>query len=306
MKEERGRVVMKSKGISEKINRHGYLFIAPFVVTFIVFNLYPIIYTFQLSLYKWKGFGKETFVGFENFARLLTDSTFPKTLINTLKIWLGDFIPQLGFALLLSMIFTFYRIKGMRLFRAVYYLPNLITAASVGLLFNILLNGDKSTINQLLVTLKVKGAPIAFFKSEAMTQAIASYILWWMWFGYTTILVMAGITGIEPDLYEAAQIDGCSRVQTFFRITIPLIRPTLIYITVTSLIGGMQIFDVPVNLTNLQGDPQKAVLTSSMYIYQQGFKNGGFGYASTLSVILFKVIAALSFISYRLMNKKEK
>lgn len=94
MKEERGRVMMKNKGISEKINRHGYLFIAPFVATFIVFNLYPIIYTFQLSFYKWKGFGKETFVGFENFWRLLTDSTFPKTLINTLKIWLEILFPS--------------------------------------------------------------------------------------------------------------------------------------------------------------------------------------------------------------------
>lgn len=125
-----------------------------------------------------------------------------------------------------------------------------------------------------------------------------------MWFGYTTILVMAGISTIEPDLYEASEIDGCSKAQTFTKITLPLIKPTLIYITITSLIGGMQIFDVPVNLTNLQGDPQKAVLTSSMYIYQQGFKNNSFGYASALSVVLFFIIALLSFFAYKAMNNK--
>ena len=297
---------MLRKGITAKTNRYGYVFITPFLVAFVIFNLYPIIYTFQLSFFQWKGFGSEKYIGWDNFKRILGDSTFPKTVFNTLKIWLGDFIPQLGFALLLSMIFTFYKINGMRVFRAVYYLPNLITAASIGLLFNILMNGDKSTINQLLVMIDFPNAPISFFKSESITQAIVSYILWWMWFGYTTILVMAGITSIEPDLYEAAKIDGCTNVQTFVHIIIPLIRPTLIYITITSLIGGMQIFDVPVNLTNLQGDPQKAILTSSMYIYQQGFKNGGFGYASALSVILFLIIAALSFVSYKVMNRRGK
>lgn len=296
---------MQKSGLTKRINRWGYFFIMPFIVIFIVFSLYPIIFTFQLSFQKWSGFGDVENIGFENFKRILTDSTFPKTIKNTIIIWLWDYIPQLGFALLLSMIFTFYKIKGMKLFRAVFYLPNLITAASIGLLFNILMNGDKSTINQLLVMLRIKGAPFAFFKSQTMTQGITSYILWWMWFGYTTILVMAGITSIDQDLYEAAEIDGCTKRQTFGKITLPLIRPTIIYITITSVIGGMQIFDVPVNLTNLQGDPQKSILTSSMYIYQQGFKNNSFGYASALSVILFFIIAILSFLSLKAMRKKE-
>ena len=296
---------MSKKGLASKTNNWGYFFIAPFIIVFIVFGLYPMAYTFQLSFQKWNGFGAVQNVGFENFKRIIADSTFPLTVKNTLKIWLCDFIPQLGFALLLSMIFTFYRIKGMKVFRAVYYLPNLITAASIGLLFNILMNGDKSTVNQLLSMLGVKSAPIAFFKSQSMTQAVVSYILWWMWFGYTTVIVMAGITSIEPDLYEAAQIDGCNRWQTFVRITLPLIRPTIIYITITSVIGGMQIFDVPANVTNMQGDPQKAILTSSMYVYQHGFKNNSFGYASALSVVLFVIIAALSYLAFKTMKGKE-
>lgn len=163
---------MKKSGINRRINRYGYFFILPFVITFIIFNLYPIIYTFQLSTHSWKGFGAETKVGFSNFLRIAKDSTFPKTILNTLKIWLCDFIPQLGIALLLSLIFSLYKIKGMKLFRAVYYLPNLITAASIGLLFNILLNGDRSTINQLLVMLGFKNAPIQFFRMEILRRQL--------------------------------------------------------------------------------------------------------------------------------------
>lgn len=295
---------MNKANLNKRRENWGYFFIAPFFIIFIIFSLYPIIYTFQLSFQKWNGFSAVQNVGFANWLRLGSDSTFLKTLGNTFKIWLCNFIPQIGFALLLSMIFTFQRIKGLKLFRAVYYLPNLITAASIGLLFNILFNGDRSTINQILLQLRIVDTPIAFFKSEAITQAIVSFIQWWMWFGYTTILVMAGITSIDGTLYEAADLDGCSKWQTFRLITLPLIRPTILYITITSIIGGMQIFDVPANVTNLAGDPQKSILTTSMYIYQQGFKNNSFGYASVLSVMLFFIIVVLSFISLRMNSKK--
>jgi len=299
-----GKCEMSNSRLNKRRNCWGYVFIAPFLVVFVLFGLYPIIYTFELSFQKWNGFSPVQNAGFQNWLRLTDDSTFPLTLKNTVKIWLYDFIPQLGIALVLSMIFTFRKIKGMSVFRAVYYLPNLITAASIGLLFNILFNGDKSTINQLLMRFGMIDTPIAFFKSGHITQGIASYILWWMWFGYTTILIMAGITSIDTTLYEAANLDGCSTWQTFRLITMPLIRPTILYITITSIIGGMQIFDVPANLTNLAGDPQKAILTTSMYVYQQGFKNTSLGYASTLSVMQFLIIAAFSFIALKLIRKK--
>lgn len=296
---------MKS-GLNTRKNRWGYFFIIPFFVTFVIFNLYPIIYTVILSFQKWNGFSTPKNIGFENWKRIRGDGAFILTIKNTLRIWIWDFIPQLGVALLLSAIFSLEKMRGMKFFRAVYYLPNLITAASIGLLFNILFNGDRSTVNQLLQTLNITSGPISFFKSPKITSAICSFILWWMWFGYTTILVMAGISGIDDNLYEAAKLDGANNGQVFFRITLPLIRPTLIYITITSIIGGMQIFDVPLNLTNLQGDPQKSILTTSMYIYQQGFKNNNFGYASVLSLLLFMVIAVLSFIALTVSKRREK
>ena len=292
------------KRLKMKQGNWGYFFIAPFFIVFLIFGLYPIVFTFQLSMKSWNGFSEIKKAGFSNWARIFKDEFFWLTIKNTLKIWIMDFIPQLFFALVLSLIFSLNKIRGMRFFRAVYYLPNLITAASIGLLFNLLFGGEGSTINNLLVTLGVDGAPFHFFQSPAFTQGIASYILWWMWFGYTTVLVMAGITAIDPFLYEAAQLDSCNQRQIFTKITMPLIRPTIIYITVTSVIGGMQIFDVPANLTNMSGDPQKAILTTSMYVYTQGFTNRNFGYASALSVALFLIIAALSFLVFKFMQRK--
>ena len=133
---------------------------------------------------------------------------------------------------------------------------------------------------------------------------MVSYIQWWMWFGYTTVIIMAGVTTVDSQVYDAALVDGATKFQTYTRVTLPLIRPTLIYMTITSIIGGMQLFDVPSTLTNMQGDPRKAILTTSMYLYNQGFKNHNYGYASAVSVGLFIIIAILSFFALRAMRKR--
>lgn len=292
--------------ISRKHDRYGYLFIAPFFIAFVVFSLYPVIYTIFLSFQKWDGLSPITPLGWKNFSRLITDEVFFLSLWNSFRIWIINFIPQMLAALVLSAIFTFNKVKGMRFFRAAYYLPNLITATSVGLLFNLLFNGDKSVANYILTALNVPGAPFQFFNSEAFTSGLVSYVQWWMWFGYTTVIVMAGITSIDTTIYDAALVDGASKTQTYIHITLPLIKPTIIYLTITSLIGGMQLFDVPATLSNGDGDPRKAVLTASMYLYNQGFKNHNYGYASAISVGLFIIIGIMSFFAFRAMRRKDE
>jgi multiple sugar transport system permease protein len=153
--------------------------------------------------------------------------------------------------------------------------------------------------------LGVKGAPFNFFQNKAFVSGLVSYIQWWMWFGYTTIIVMAGITTIDSSVYDAALVDGATKFQTYRYITLPLIRKTIIYLTITSIIGGMQLFDVPATMTNGSGDPMKSVLTTSMYIYNQGFKSHNYGYASMVSVGLFLIIAVLSIFALQTMQKKE-
>lgn len=127
-------------------------------------------------------------------------------------------------------------------------------------------------MNYILTALNIPGAPFDFFNSESVTSAMVSYIQWWMWFGYTTVIIMAGVTTVDSQVYDAALVDGATKFQTYTRVTLPLIRPTLIYMTITSIIGGMQLFDVPSTLTNMQGDPRKAILTTSMYLYNQASK----------------------------------
>lgn len=281
----------------------GYLFISPFFLIFLVFTLYPALYTLFLSFRSWDGLMPSQAVGWDNFRRLISDRVFYLSLWNTFRIWLVNFLPQMLSALLLSFIFTFNKVRGMRFLRAAYYLPNLITATSVGLLFNLLFGGSKSVVNQLLLLLGVLETPFAFLNSEFFTSSIVSYIQWWMWFGYTTIIIMAGITSISVAVYEAARVDGATKMQTYLHITLPLIRPSLVYLTITSIIGGMQLFDVPLTLSNSMGDPRKAVLTTSMYLYNQGFSSHNFGYASALSMGLFLIIALLSFLAFKAMQR---
>ena len=296
---------MRKKTLNNR-SRYGYLFILPFFFAFIFLELYPVCFTFFLSVQKWDGLAGESFLGMKNFTRLLTDKIFFLSIWNTLRIWLVSYIPQILTALLLSSVFTLWNIKGMKFFRAVFYLPNLITAASVGLLFNLLFNGNKSVVNNILQAMKIQGAPFEFFNDPIFTSNLTSYIQWWMWFGYTTILVMAGITTIDKSLFEAAEIDGASKWQVYQKITLPLIKPTIIYITITSIIGGMQLFDVPATMSDGTGEPDKAILTTAMYLYNQGFKNHNYGYSAAISVGLFVIIGFMSFISLRVMKGKEK
>ena len=286
-------------------DRYGYFFIAPFFAVFLIFGLYPIISTFQLSLQKWDGMMPAVSIGLKNYARILSDEVFYLSLWNTIRIWLGNAIPQFGVALLLVAVFTFSKVRGKNFYRAVFYLPNLITATSVGLLFNLLLDGDNSPINQLLTALNVSGAPISFFQSKALTSGLVSFVQWWMWFGYTTVIILAGTTTVDKSMYEAAMVDGATKAQTFWRITLPLIKPTLVYLAITSFIGGMQLFDVPLTLSNNLGDPGKAVLTVSMYLYNQGFKNFNYGYSATISCVLFLLIAGMSGFAYKTMRAKD-
>lgn len=294
--------IKHKKIISKQI--YGFYFILPYFVIFMIFGLYPIIYTFYLSFFKWDGIMPQSFIGLTNYERIFKDKYFLLSIWNTFRIWIINYIPQILTALFLSCIFTFNRIRGMKFFRAAYYLPNLITAASVGLLFNLLFNGDKSVVNYILLKVNIFNKPFGFFNSTVFTSNLVSYIQWWMWFGYTSVIIMAGMTTVDRNLYEAAMADGATKTKTFFYITLPLIRPTLLYLTVTSIIGGMQLFDVPATLTNGYGDPLKCALTSTMYIYNQGFKNHNFGYASTVSIGLFILIAILSVLSFKSMQKK--
>lgn len=284
--------------------RYGYRFIAPFFIAFLIFQLYPIIYSLVISFTKWDGMSKDIiFVGLDNYARLIKDPIFLKSIGNTWIIWICAVIPQMVFAILLAVVLNDKKLKGKGLFRGVYYVPNLVTAASIGVLFSFLFGWQSGTINRLLMSLNLIKEPINWLISSSYSRGIISFAQWWMWFGYSMIIFMAGMNTIPDDVYESATIDGASKWQSFWSITMPLLKPTILFSTITSLIGGMQIFDLPNALTKGSGGPDNSTITMVMYLYNTAFKNYNFGYGAAIGYGLFILILVFSIISFKLINK---
>ncbi len=288
-----------------KRNTKGYFFILPYFLAFLVFQLYPIIYTFILSFQRPVTMIEQEFAGLENYSRLLTTQLFYRAIGNTWYMWMVNFIPQILIALFLSVILTERGIRGRETLRTMYFLPNLVTAASIGVLFAVLMDWRFGTLNQILIRLQLVQEPINWLQQPLFAQGTVSFIQWWQWFGYTTIIFMAGLSAINGDLYEAAYIDGASRSQVFRWVTLPLLRPTMLYVMVTSLIGGLQIFDIPRVLTNGRGAPDNALTTMVLYLYNQAFRNFNIGYAAAIAYALFVMILVFSIIAFKVIDRDD-
>ena len=284
-------------------NKWGYIFLIPFVVVYLIFQLVPLITTIYNSFFENYRSGLTqigpNFVGFANYAKLFQDGEIWIYFKNTMIMWVMGFVPQILVSLLLGAWFSnpSLRLKGQRFFKTVIYLPNLIMASAFAMLFFTLF-ADGGPINAMLVHAGILKQAYSFFSHKWSARTLVALLNFLMWFGNTTILLMAGMMGIDPSLYEAAEVDGATSSQIFRRITLPLLRPILIYVMITSLIGGMQMFDVPQILTNGTGDPMRSTMTLIMYLNKHLFsKNYGMGGA--LSVFLFIITGLLSLIVFR-------
>ena len=291
-------------------NKWGYIFLIPFVVVYLIFQLVPLITTIYNSFFENYRSGLTqvgpNFVGFANYAKLFQDGEIWIYFKNTMIMWVMGFVPQILVSLLLGAWFSnpSLRLKGQRFFKTVIYLPNLIMASAFAMLFFTLF-ADGGPINAMLVHAGILKQAYSFFSHKWSARTLVALLNFLMWFGNTTILLMAGMMGIDPSLYEAAEVDGATSSQIFRRITLPLLRPILIYVMITSLIGGMQMFDVPQILTNGTGDPMRSTMTLIMYLNKHLFsKNYGMGGA--LSVFLFVITGILSLIVFRLNKTRKK
>jgi multiple sugar transport system permease protein len=326
VKESGSKPQIKKKivGHETRTNRWGYFFVAPFVLVFCIFNLWPTLYTFILSFTDLRGLRTDfKFVGVANFIKLIHDQYFWGALGNTFIIWTINFIPQLGLALLLSIWLSDVRLNlaGKGLFRAIVYMPNLLTAVSVALLFRSIFGFSAHVTcpaNQFLRSLGIQDTVILdgvaakeafnFFRSVAFSRGLVSFIQWWMWYGYTMIILMAGITTISPSLYESAVIDGANSRQTTWYITLPLLRPIMLYILVTSAIGGMQMFDIPFLLTDMMGGPDFKIRTSTVYQYNVALGRGAndYAYGAAISIGIFMVTIVLALIIFFFLQDRSE
>lgn len=302
--------VKLGKKDSYKINkkRYGYLFTAPFIIGFLLFSLYPLIYTFYLSFTDMTMMNKSyKIVGFDNFKNLFGDPFFRKALANTWKIWMLNFIPQIGIAMLLSVWLTNNRlkIKFVGFWRTIYFLPNLLMPVTIAVLFFNLFS-FYGPVNQLTVRSGIMESAMDFFRSTAWTQSIVIFVQWWMWFGSTLIVLMAGMTSISPTYYESAMVDGASTLQMFRRITLPLLKPVLVYILVTSLVGGMQMFDIPYMLTDGRGSPSGSIMTMNVLMYMKFSSNKGhIGVAACVGMIIFIITCAAALLIMKMLREKD-
>jgi multiple sugar transport system permease protein len=294
--------------IKVKKGHHGYFFIAPFVIGFLLFGLYPVLNTIYLSFTDTTLLSSEVnLVGLKNFERLFADNFFLKAVKNTWIIWLLNFIPQIGIALLLSVWFTStrLRIQGAGIWRALFYLPNLLMPASIAALFFSLFS-FYGPVNQILVRTGMIPEAMDFLQNITLTRGLVAFIQWWMWFGQTVIIVMAGMTSIPISLYEAAMVDGASATQMFRRITLPLLKPVLVFVFVTSLVGGMQLFDIPYLLTDGRGSPSSSILTNNILMYMKfSSSKGHIGAASSVGVLIFLMTSVCSLLIFYLLRDKD-
>ena len=293
----------------------GYLFIAPFFITYGIFKLYPLFLTFYNSFFENYRSGLKqigpNFVGLANYIKLFTPDAngtidILKYAGNTVVLWLGGAIPQIVIALLLAIFFTSYRlrIKGQQFFKTVIYMPNLIMASAFSMLFYTLFS-NVGPVNQLLAQMGVAEKPIDFFSMKITVRGLICLMNFLLWFGNTTILLMAGIMGIDQNMFEAANIDGASSTQTFFKVTLPLLTPILVYTIITALIGGLQMFDVPQVLTNGAGTPNRSSMTLIMFLNNYLKTSKNYGMAGAISVIIFIVTGLLSLLVYRSLTQKD-
>jgi ABC-type sugar transport systems, permease components len=286
-------------------NNYGYLFVAPFIIGFLLFGLYPVYNTIALSFTNTSMMKPNAdFVGLLNFKRLFADRTFLTAIKNTWSLWIMNFIPQIGIALLLAVWFTDTRlkIKFGGFWRMLFYLPNLMMPAAIAALFFSLFS-YYGPVNQFLVRGGFLPAAVNFIESAPTMRFLVVFIQWWMWFGQTTIVLMAAMTSISVSIYEAALADGANGWQMFRYITLPLIKPVMIYVLVTSLVGGMQMFDIPMLLTDGRGSPSNSILTNNILMYMK-FRSslGLIGSASAIGVVVFIMTSVVALLIFYLLR----
>jgi cellobiose transport system permease protein len=282
-------------------NKVLYLFISPFYILFLIFGLFPIIFSLYLSFHSWSGLGDMEFVGLKQFQYLVSDSVFWQSVGNTFIIWFLSTIPMLFGALVIAFLLNAPFVKYKGFYRTTYFLTNVTSIVAVTIIFKSIFGNNYGLLNYVLTTI---GLPsVEWLNSEFLVKLVIASMVVWRWTGYNAIIYLAGLQSIPNTLYEAAKIDGANIVQQFLHITIPLLRPIILFTVMMTTIGSMQLFTEPQVLLGNSGGVGGSGLTITLYMYKQGFIENQFGYASVVSWALFVIIALFSLINWTIVQK---
>jgi cellobiose transport system permease protein len=280
-----------------------YLFISPFFILFLLVGLFPLAYTAFVSVHEWGLIsGRQGFVGLDNYTNVIGQTNFAKATRNTFSIFLISSIPQVIAAIAIAAVLD-QNIRAKTFWRMGVLLPYVVAPVAVSLIFSRLFADQSGMINELLGMVGIE--PIRWHADVLPSHVAIATMVNFRWTGYNTLIFLAAMQAIPRDVYEAAIIDGASRVRTFFSVTIPMLRPTLIFVIITATIGGLQIFDEP-RMFNQSGDggADRQWLTLTMYLYELGWgPQKSFGQASAVAWILFLIIVVIGLINFMITRR---
>jgi ABC-type sugar transport system permease subunit len=280
--------------------RWPYLFISPFYILFLIFGVYPILFSLYLSFTEWKGLGPIKFVGLKNFELLLKDKVFLQSMTNGVILFFL-YVPIMTFlALVLAVILNSKRVRGFRFFRTVIFIPYIMNIVAAGFTFRLMLNEKYGLVNALLGIFNI--APVPWLESAWGGRVSLALLVIWAWLGYNMVIMLAGLQTIPSELTEAALIDGANPTQAFFYVTIPLMRPVILFSVVLSTMGSFNLFSEIYNLTG--GGPVNATLTPVIVIFNQAFGNFRLGYASAMAYVYFIILFALTLLQFRYFGQQ--
>jgi ABC-type sugar transport system permease subunit len=300
----RGVAGVWQRGTVRALWRHRWplLFVSPFFVLFAVFALYPIMFSLYLSFHEWRGIGAMRPVGLANYSRLFGDRIFWNAMLNSLILFF-IYVPLMTFlaVLIASMLHgSFLKLQGM--WRALIFMPHLTSMVAAGFTFRLILDTHSGFANRALVWLGA--SPVPWLDDVWWARISLGLLMIWAWLGYNTIIMLAGLQTISTEVNEAASVDGANRVQVFFRITVPLLKPVILFAVTLSIIGTFQLFTEPYILTG--GGPMRATETPVMQIFSSTFANLRFGYAAAMSYVYFVTIVVLAIVQFRLVTRGDR
>lgn len=298
-----------TKMFEKRRNRWGWFFISIAVFFLALFIFYPLIYSVYLSTFSTRGVMKN-FVGFGNYLRLFQDNYFLQSLKNIIVILIIQVPLMLFLALIFASLLNDPKLKMKNIFRTALFLPAVTSLVAYSVVFKMMFSTE-GLINNVLLSLNIIKEPIRWLLDPVWAKVTLIIAMTWRWTGYNMMLYLAGLQNIPQEIYEAAEIDGASKITQFFRITIPLLKPIILFTTILSTIGTLQLFDEPMMLaagvtTGSSVGPGNSLLTPSVYIYNVSFKYvPNFGYASAISWIIVLIAVILTLMQFRVAGEEK-
>ncbi len=297
---------VKRESLIRRIRKHwvAYTYIAPFYILFLIFMAFPIVFSLYLSLHQWDGLAPAVFIGVQNFTRLVADPAFGRALWNTLYIGVLSHIPMLTLALIVAFILDSRFVRLRDLYRTIYFIPVVTSSVAISIVFMNIFGHRAGLMNVLVVSLGLDRINWLGGQGEWIRPVIMTIFIW-RWLGWNMVIYLAGLQSIPGELYECARIDGASWPTVLFRISLPMIKPIVLFSLVLSVVGTFTLFDEPFVVAGVDGGPNRMGLSLMVYLYRSAFRYSRFGQAAAVALVMTLMTVLVSVISMWLLRQKD-